>query len=287
MSITIPVEAVKARLDPVAKHLSRIFGIGDQIGPGQYFARVTAFVTLAVTVGIGVDSYASQLDACYPYCQGATASAPAVRLGPVPATTVAFYGDSRAFGMAEGAAAVPGWQVHNHAVPGCGWRDGHPGHQDASVGDGHECGTNKYVPQTGHHNLAIVYAGTLLSQDVLTLSAATGVTGYAPTVEAEMVDNVVRSIGYIDADRVVVLGTPIVKGGASAPGVREYVDRMNAILAEASARAGAIWLPEFAGWVESQPPLCQPDGTHFTLSCAATAAAWVQATLATAHNVQV
>lgn len=271
--------------------IRRMFGVADDVGPGQYAARLVAFVGI-VTPVLGVaGSCGPKIDACYPYCQGTPAAAApattAVSADPsapvtVPAApvTVAFYGDSRAYSMAEGARqGIADWTVTNEGVPGCGWRDGHPGHQDASVGDGHECGTEKYIPQSGHHDLAIVYAGTLLAQDILTLSAMVGVDGYDPGVEAEIVHNVERSLGYIDADRIIVLGTPIAKSNPGAPSTREYIDRMNLILGAAAKNVGAAWMPEFAWWVEEQGDSCQPDGTHFTLECGAAASAWVQAAI--------
>lgn len=248
-----------------------VFGRRDDVNPVHLIARALVFIGLAVPVL----AVAREPESCYPNCRvpveevvAAQSSLPAGETS----ITVAFYGDSRGVALAEGAKLVSGWVVTNWAVDACGWRYLHPGSQD--FGDQLPCGTEKYIPQSGHHDLAIVFAGTLLAQDKLVLGLS----------DQAVVDNLVSSLRLIDADSVVVLATPKVYDPPPTSALADPVAMaaMNDNLAQAVALLQAegvaiSWLPEFAEYVDALPRSCQPDGGHLTVECAKAASDWIKA----------
>lgn len=250
-----------------------VFGTRDHVNPVHLIARALLFIGLAVPVL----ALAREPESCYPNCRVTVEEVVAAQ-SSLPAgetsITVAFYGDSRGVSFAEGAKLVSGWVVTNWAVDGCGWRYQHPGAQE--FGDRLPCATEKYIPQSGHHQLAIVYAGTLLAQDKLVL----GLT------DQQMVDNLVSSLRLIDADSIIVLATPTIYGPPPDSALADPVAMaaMDANLAQAVALLSAeglaiTWLPEFAEYVNALPRSCQPDGGHFTTECAKNAGDWIKATI--------
>lgn len=211
--------------------------------------------------------------------------------------SVVVYGDSRAAYFGDGASLVPGWfPLDNEGREGCVFLSGdhfwkqygtsepirERNTSKQSTGETVDCDVRTYIPSTERYDLAIVYAGTLFSVN-------NGVTADVkpptdPATRAYLLNNFTQTLRSINAETVVVLGTPISTNVWEALGDpfwdnRDRVDAVNSILFEAASAVGAIYLPAFALWVESQPRSCQPDGGHFTIECARAAGLWIQAAL--------
>lgn len=250
--------------------LRKLFGSADAPSPLQLLLRLVLFIAGTVIV-LGI---AHSPDSCYPNCvQKDPVVSWSVPVGPYDnysrPVRVGFFGDSRAFALAEGARSVPGWVVDNWAIQGCGWRFAHPGTQE--FGDHLPCDPAAYIPYSDHYDVAFVYAGSLLAQDKMTL----------PMTSDEVVANLVQSLSLIRADRVVVLGTPNTFGLPAEAALSDplALDAMDVDLARAAALIGVEFVPSFSEWVDGQDRSCHPDGVHFTLGCAAEAGVWLQWTL--------
>lgn len=229
-----------------------------------------------------------------------------VAVPPEEKQSVIVYGDSRAAFLGEGTPLVPGWSpVVNAAREGCAFlgqdRIFRQYGSDAAISerttseqtDGTTliCDTRTYI--TGnepHYDIAIVYAGTLLTVNNGTTSdVSSPVEGFmnpADTVGqwSYLLHNLTETLERINADTVVVLATPISTStweGLNEP-FWDDVDRImavNSMLFTASNRTGAFYLEDFAAWVEAQPEACHPDGSHFTVECAVQASNWIKAQL--------
>lgn len=194
---------------------------------------------------------------------------PTITTQPPSPLTVAFYGDSRSYDLAEGAEVATDWVVSNFGRKGCGWRAQHPGFQemDAKLA----CDTQTYVYESGYHKIAIVLAGTLLTQDKATLGMP----------DAKMVNNIMGSLLLIQADLVIVLDTPYVTGfSGTAISDNDAIDHMNTLLKEAVRLAATKeqrfrFISGFADVVNNRAD-CLYDGLHFTEECAEYAALWIK-----------
>lgn len=215
--------------------------------------------------------------------------------------SVVVYGDSRGWFLAEGAKLVPGWNVTNAARQGCLFLaqdrmfehyapDGGADERSVSTqstGETLTCDTRTYLPGP-HFDLAIVYAGTLLSVDT---GADENIhSPLDPTYADYLVLNLAMTLSSIDADRIIVVDTPRSFNTWDVTGRQfrsddwlwarqDRIDAVNGILDQAAAFAGVEYLSGFSTWVQSQPDDCQSDGAHFTIDCALAAAQWIRAAI--------
>lgn len=249
------------------------------------------FAALSTVMPLNVDKYAPAAAADVEAVQGAVT--------PTERVSVAVYGDSRARFMGAGLSLVPGWSpINNQARESCSflaqspiWRSFSPTHgpeqRDVSKqrsGEMLTCDTRTYLSTQPVADLALLYAGSLFTVD---LGTGDGVlhSPLEPEWAAYLVDNLVESLSAIRADRVVVLDTPVSNAGEDNLGdvywdEPDRIAAVNTILRQAAERAGVEFLDGFAAWVESQPESCQPDGSHMTVTCAASAGSWIKAELA-------
>lgn len=286
-----------------------LFGRAESANPLQLMARLVA----SVGVIVGALGVASTLvvdpDACYPNCEvnpERVTAAQAEYYEQQIATpdsieapiTVAVYGDSRGWYLAEGTKLVSGWIVSNEARQGCVFLaqdrvferydpDGAPRERSVSVqttGETVTCDPRLYIPSL-HVDMAIVYAGTLLTVDTGTDENLH--SPLEPAYAAYIESNVATILANIAATKIVVVSTPQSLDTWDAAGhfrsdswlwaQRDRIDAVNAILERAASTVGATYLSGFGAWVEAQPVECQPDGSHFTVECALEAAMWIRA----------
>ena len=273
--------------------MARLFGSGDDVDPAQLMLRLLCFMGFAIGVlGFAGGSRAEREAAeCYPRCvvteeqiaeaqakslQALPPSTLQVSALPVPGSTttvprlrtVAVYGDSRAQQLGEGMKLVPGQTVDNYGSPSCALLFATP--QVSQYG--WRCpSTDEYVAQGGHHDLAVVYAGTILTLWV----------DEQQWTFDQLVANLASSLALVDADRVLVLATPLSPHCANigAPcGDIAKIELTDSAFSAASASLGPrfVFVDAFDEWVEAQTVDCEPDGLHFSIDCALTAALWLQ-----------
>ncbi|MEQ1873450.1 MAG: hypothetical protein ABL953_06960 [Ilumatobacteraceae bacterium] len=243
----------------------------------------------------------------------AFASQPAI---VASSTTVTFYGDSRAWYLAQGTELDPQAVVDNEGRQGCSFlgqstffqrynKSSPPAERSISTqttGEVVACDTRAYIsaaPGAGQRDLAVVLAGTLLTVDIGT-EAEIMFSPLDPSWQIYLENNLVETFQRIALthERIVVLDTPVslagwardsdgslwpnqerVSAAASAGWLwadEERIAAVDAILVRAANRVGAIYISGFARWVDSQPASCQPDGSHFAIECAAQAWQWVK-----------
>ncbi|MEQ1873451.1 MAG: hypothetical protein ABL953_06965 [Ilumatobacteraceae bacterium] len=266
--------------------------------------RVVLFLAV-VPIGLEAAQEATfDRETCYPTCHVSTQKvSQAQTLSVGPPASVTFYGDSRSWFLAEGAKLVPGWLVENKARQACvflgqdqifqRYHETSPPFERTvstqTTGEIVNCDIRTYIETATtipKKDLAIVYAGTLLTVDVGVQEGAV-FSPLNPSWQAYLETNLVATLGRIVATHrsVVVLDTPISRAGwwndaydksgwlwSSA----ERIAAVDRILARASQRAGATYMTGFAHWVESQPESCHPDGAHLTLECATRAGIWIK-----------
>ncbi len=276
-----------------------LFGRHESLSPTQYVLRVAIFV-LVVVPTLGLATTLSGSDSCYPNCVVTQAQVDRAQTDSVNGATresVVVYGDSRAWFLAEGARLVPGWDVTNMARQGCPWLGQDETwtsyYKSKSVdgtttkqrnGQRVKCDTRTYI--TGSEppsDIAIIYAGTLLSVDV-----GTDHTVHSP-LEPDWRDyleqNLVDTISRINAHSIVVLSMPVsraiprvdVSASSAYWSHQDRIDAVNDLLAAAAKRAGvSYFLSDFAPYVDSLPRSCQPDGAHLTVECATLVGEWIK-----------
>lgn len=217
--------------------------------------------------------------------------------------SVIVYGDSRGAFFGDGVQLVPGWApVVNEGREGCSFlgqdhiwvQYGKEGPRERntskqSTGETVSCDTRTYIPSAERYDIAIIYAGTLFTVNSGTTSAVLSPTDGFMNPEhvgqwAYLFDNFVETLSRINADRIVILGTPVSTNTWDAIGDpfwddMERIMAVNSMLYTAANRVGATYVNGFVEWVHAQPASCQPDGSHMTIECARAAGAWVKAAL--------
>lgn len=265
--------------------VTRLFGRGDSVNLPQLMLRITC--VLAFTIGalgvVGGSSAEREAAECYPNCvvtqeqiiaaqsQTSTLNSPDLSTTPEGETTtttvalptsVGVYGDSRATLLSEGMKLVDGLVIENFGQAACPWLFENPFINRF----GYRCGgTNEYVGSSGHHDVALVYAGTLFAEWAME----------ADFTFDQLVANVMSSLALIDADRLVILATP---RSALIPGLpAEALDSIDVVFESAATAHGRpfVFLHGFDEWAESQGDDCEPDGIHFTIDCAHAAGEWL------------
>lgn len=269
--------------------VTRLFGRGDSVSLSQLMLRIMVF--LAFTIGtlgfVGGSQAEREAAECYPNCfvtaeqvvaaqsQPSSPGLPAVTATtiegetttttePAPALpiSVGVYGDSRATVLGEGMKLVNGVVVENFGKPACPWVFENP----FTNRYGFPCGgTDEYVGATGHHDVALVYAGTIFAEWAMD-------EGFSYD---QQLANVTSSLALLDADRIVILATP-----RSAMVTRlsaEALDAVDVVFESAAVALGRpfLFVHGFDEWAESQGEDCEPDGIHFTIDCARAAGEWL------------
>ncbi len=271
--------------------LKRFYDCDYEVGLLEMFGRILLFFVFAlVVVGVPLACF-PQRAVPLPYAtpQQIVAAQEAV---PAPSKqSVAVYGDSRARFFGEGAVLVPGWfPVTNLGHEGCAFlgKDrffvdyGRDGVYERTTnvqlnGTTLACDTRTYVGSQPHVDIAIIFAGTLLTPNNGD-SPETMHSPLEPEFAKWMEDNLVQTMSRISADRIVVLDTPKSWDGFYWAD-RDRINAVDAILQRATARVGGTFLTGFGAWVEAQPKECQPDGSHFSVDCAFQAGLWIDTQL--------
>lgn len=266
--------------------------------------------------GVATDHTAAFADACKPPCAAALSPFATQAVKVAKPTTITFYGDSRAWYLAQGTQLDPQAVVDNEGRQGCPflgqsrfferYNKSSPARERSvstqTTGEVVACDTREYIsatPDTGQRDLAIVFAGTLLTVDVGT-EAETVFSPLDPSWQVYLENNLVETLQRIALThrRIVVLDTPVSLAGwadnaegslwpnqkrvsAAADDGWLWADEqriaaVDAVLLRAAHRVGAAYLSGFARWVDSQPASCQPDGSHFAVECAARAWQWTK-----------
>jgi hypothetical protein len=282
-----------------------VFGRHDSPNPLQLVLRFFMFAVVVVPT-LGLVSTWAGTNTCYPNCVVTQAQVDRAQNGARSAgrrETVVVYGDSRAWFFAEGAKLVPGWVVTNRARQGCPWLgqgetwtsyykskpvDGTTAKQ--RNGQRLKCDTRSYIAGSdAPFDIAIIYAGTLLSVDVGTDRDVHSPLepGWRDYLEQNLVDTISR----INAHSIVLLSTPPsraiprvnIDAATAYWSHQDRIDAVNGVMADVARRAGVTYfLNDFAPYVDSLPRSCQPDGAHLTVDCATRVGEWIKAHLGAA-----
>lgn len=277
--------------------LKRFYDCDYEVGLLEMLGRILLFFAFAlVVVGVPLACF-PQKAVPLPYATpqqivAAQQIVPPQEGVPAPSRqSVDIYGDSRARFFAEGAHLVPGWYpVGNIGHEGCAFlgKDrffvdyGRDGVYERTTnvqlnGTTLACDTRTYVGMRPRVDIAIVFAGTLLTPNNGD-SPESMHSPLEPEFSKWMEDNLVQTMSRIDTGRLVVLDTPKSWDGFYWAD-RDRINAVDAILKRATARVGGTFLTGFAAWVEAQPKECQPDGSHFSVDCALQAGLWIDTQL--------
>lgn len=269
-----------------------LFGREDNVSLSQLMLRIVVF--LALTIGalalVGGSQAEREAAECYPNCfvsdeqvAAAQSQPSSPSLPPVTATTiqgettttepapalpitVGVYGDSRGVALGEGMKLVNGFIVENFGKPACPWVFENP----FTNRFGFPCGgTDEYVGVSGHHDVALVYAGTLFAEWALDEGLS----------HEQQVANVTSSLALLDADRIVILAIPRSAMVTRLPA--EALDAVDVVFESAAVALGRpfVFMHGFDEWAEAQGDDCEPDGIHFTIECAQAAGEWLMGEL--------